>query len=111
MATNFWMCINLISFGSVNPEDLMLEIGTFATILQKWHIMPHISECNGSILNKFSALINMSWDDLTFALRSPKGRCYSDQLIGPIADVAINQRSTTDWTIVKPFSEDYIAMI
>jgi len=69
--------------GPLTPEIRRVEAVTFGTIRQNWRIPPIISECTGLILTKFSELVDIRVEviKLTFFLRSPKGRCYGNQLI------------------------------
>jgi len=78
-------CTNLVRFGSVTPE---FHNCSFVYLYEKngknWHIRSIILKHARPMLTKFSAWIDMyvMMINLTFVLRSLKGRCYGNQLIG-----------------------------
>jgi len=73
--------------------------------------MSNISDYPGPILTCFTGLVDvLVWRIIPkFVWRSPKGRCYGNQL-NLEADRRRRQeqlqRSTIDWPIVNPFSEE-----
>ena len=76
-------CTNLVRFGAVTMEKLLLIFCGVWKNCKNWHIRPFISEGAQLILTKFSALIDMlKWMiNLMIVLKSFKGCCYGNQLI------------------------------
>ena len=72
--------------GPVTPEITRWQIATFVTIAKNWLFPPNISENTRPIFAKFSDMVDLwvQMINLTFILRSSKGRCYGNMLIfGP----------------------------
>jgi len=72
----------LVTFGSETSEFTLLTIAPFVVILQNRHITPTISECSGPTLTYFTGLVGALVGVFfqVFIWRSPKGRCYGNQL-------------------------------
>jgi len=84
------------------------------------HIMPNISECPGPTLTYFTDLVGILVGMIfqIFVWRSPKGRCYGNQLnMGGVRKrrmewiYSLLRHSITDWPIINPLSKGSMAII
>jgi len=76
------LCTIMVTFGPQTPEFTLLTIAPFVAICKNRHITPNISEYPGPTLTYCTglvgALVGMFFQ--IFVWRSPKGRCYGNQL-------------------------------
>jgi len=78
------LCTILVTFGPEIPDFMLLTIAPFVAIRQKIGISHQISqtECPRPTLTDFTGLVGvLVWMIFqVFVWRSPKGRCYGNQL-------------------------------